>query len=371
MESTVIYPFDSYSLPYIRHSKLLVKNKIAGVVSPPGWGTTGKDVSIIDGGTNTGIIVHDNFENVISGCYTVLFANSEIQIDHKKYIYPKVDLAIHMGKNIINTIPFTYDIVKDIEKECLKNNVSFVNYKLPINEDKFKNVSIENEYIFDIKKPVILVLGLCEGLDKFEIQVALREDFLIKGYKVSQIGSREGCELLGFHSFPEFMYSKSISESNKVVLFNHFIKKIEETENPDVVLIGVPGGIMPFNKIITNKFGILAYEICQAVKPDATVLSSYLYDDYDRLERLIYSLKYKFGIEVSCINISNKQIDFNEPWHDFKIHFITLDSKYVQNKKQNLPQNIPTFNIINDEDKSLMSDFLISTLNKYACTEII
>ena len=261
--------------------------------------------------------------------------------------------------------------VKEIESKCLANNVTFTNYNSPIDEYKFRDISLKNEYIFDISKPVILVFGLGESLDKFEIQVSLRDEFLKRGYKVSQVGSREGCELFGFHSFPDFMYSRSISESNKVVLFNHFIKNIEETENSDVLIIGVPGGIMPFNKTITNKFGILAYEICQAIRPDATILSTYLYDDYNHLEKLVNIIQYKFNIEINCINISNKKVDFDETYNDNKIHFITLDSNYVQSIKQNMSQSIPIFNIVNGEDKSLMSDFLIDTLNKYAIAEFV
>lgn len=371
MEDIAIYPFDLYSVPLIRHRKLITNQNIVEVVSPEGWGLEGKDISVFDGGSSIGVFINTNFEDAINKCDTVLFTRNEAELDFEKHIYPKIDKAINKGKNIINTLPLSREIIDDIINKCAYNNLKFRDFNIYNKQNDYSNILIENEYIFDIKKPVVFVLGLCDSIDKFEVQLTLREYFLKLGYKVSQIGSRDSCEFLGFYSFPKFMYSKNISESNKVVLFNHYVKKIEEDEDADIIIIGVPGGVMPFNKKVTNRFGILAYEVCQAVNPDITVVNTYYIDDYTYFEKISNSLKYKLGIEVSCFNISNKLVDLNEPWKDFKMHFITLDSDFVAGGIEKMAVgNCPLFNVSCKKDKNRISEFITNTLNSYASIEV-
>lgn len=57
----------------------------------------------------------------------------------------------------------------------------------------------------------------------------------------------------------------NIPSEQKIILYNHFIKKIEQEEKPEVIILGVPEGIMPISKFQAGYFGICAFEILNAV----------------------------------------------------------------------------------------------------------
>jgi peptide maturation system protein (TIGR04066 family) len=169
------------------------------------------------------------------------------------------------------------DSISSVEKLKAKGFLSSKRVKEIIHPPEIREAAQrifgEDDLTLDIDTPVIFVLGTGERTNKFEIQLALRENMMKMGYKASQVGTREYCELLGFHSFPRFMFGNGISEISKIASFNRFIKSLERDECPDVIIIGVPRGIMPFNNRLPNGYGILAYEVSQAVTPDSTVYS--------------------------------------------------------------------------------------------------
>ncbi|MCS4481257.1 TIGR04066 family peptide maturation system protein [Clostridium botulinum] len=211
-----------------------------------------------------------------------------------------------------------------------------VNFSHCVCEEKYNILNMEAVQLEKIQTPIIFVLGTGDRSGKFEIQLCLRENLMQMGYKVSQVGSRNYCELMDFHSFPQFMYSTEITEEEKVIYFNNFIKDIELNDNSDVIIIGIPGGIMPFNDKYTNGFGILAYEISQAVKPDAAVFTT-LYEDYNKeyFESIDNTIKYKFGFEIDCYNLSNIQFDWMKFENLNEQFYITLDYNFISKRKIN------------------------------------
>ena len=107
---------------------------------------------------------------------------------------------------------------------------------------------------------------------KLGVQLALREELIEKGYKVSSISSRLDSELYGLHPIPSFMFDRMNSETEKIQKYNHYVKQIELIEHPDIIIIGIPGGILPYDEIDHNEYGILAYEISYAVPCDAAIM---------------------------------------------------------------------------------------------------
>lgn len=366
-QKLTIYPFSVQLSSVVRHSRLLKEYDIVKLVSPVGWGLNGKDAGRADGGNNLGINVSSDFDASLDHCDTVLFADSYYTLDFEKYIYPKIMKAINAGKNIICTIDLEQDKQKELEVLCSQRERCFKYYG-------FKNCTyitpvfeIIRENLHKINTPVIFVTGLSEKTYKFEIQLSLRESLLGMGYKVSQVGTRSYCEIFGIHSFPEFMYDTTITESKKVVIFNRYIKEIENKEKPDVIIIGIPGGIMEFNDEFTNRFGILAFEVSHAVTPDVSVLSI-PYDEYkpESLENLSKSVKYKFGFDINCFNITNNQPDWLAISKGVEISFLTVELNFVDEKLKSFQCiNTPVFNILNKDDPHRMADYLIDKLADY------
>lgn len=366
---TIIYPFDIEAAPLLRHNKLINNLNFTHVISLNGWGFSGKDASCADNGPYIGMTVDSDFDKALESCDTVFFSNSSTKIDLNTSIYPKIIKAAENFKNIICTIQLENEILDKVSHICNKNNTLFEYFTNTSSEVNSPGV----EEIYKINTPIIFVAGTCERTHKFEIQLNLRENIEKMGYKISQIGTRHYCELMGFHSFPKFMYSKYITESEKVTLFNYYIKNIEAKEKPDVIIIGVPGGTMPFNNEFTNKFGILAYEISQAVRPDAVILST-LYQNYESnfYQLISNSYKHKFGYNIDCCNIANAAVNVSGSQLERVLQYNTMDWKFINEKKKAYyNQDIPVYNILDADDAKSMSDFLINNLAAYGETQSI
>jgi peptide maturation system protein (TIGR04066 family) len=362
-EKLLIYPFDIQSSPIVRHANLMDNYELAGIVAPNGWGFSSKDAGYVDGGECIGINVNSSFNELIDTVDTVLFMESYNKLDINKLVYSKIQVAADKGKNIICTLNLEDELFKEINEKCISKG-KYLKYFSPSKGLNICSDMCDLESLLEITVPVVFVLGAAERTQKFEIQLSLRENLIEAGYKVSQVGSRHYCEMLGIHSFPDFMYSTCLSETKKIILFNNYIKKIELEEQPDILVIGIPGGLMPFNKEFNNNFGIFAYEISQAILPDIAIFST-LYGDYLPVyfEKIALSIRYKLGFETDFFNLSNNIFDFKGSKMLRSIQYLTVDSELVDVKKQNFKNNkIPVTNILNREDAKTLADNVIKKL---------
>lgn len=369
---TMVYPYNLEISPIARHKDLLENHQIVSLVSPEGWGMTGKDASLADNGENLGMTIRSDFEECLDLCDTVLFCQSVHIWDYETNIRPKILKAIQLKKDIIITIPLEKEEVEYISQQALSNNLNF-EYFGHINSQTDNCIEDKKDRIYDIDTPVIFVMGMGCRTNKFEIQLSLKENLQKMGYSVSQIGSRGYCELFGFHSFPDFMYSDKISETNKILLFNHFVKNIEKTENPDLIIIGIPSGIMPINNIITNNFGIFSYQVSQAVVPDLAVFGCYCGEYYKEYFPEIKNLiKYKFNSNIECFCIANAIIDVTESEYDHKAVHISVPSEYVDKKVQAYKSyGEKIFNVLNPRDSKKMTEHIVDVLANYCQSKCV
>lgn len=358
-KKAVIYPYDNTLTYFFRHHNLIKEYHIVGAVSPNGWGYTGKDAGGVDGGQKVGIEVKDKFSELEDDYDTVIITDTRLDLDFDSVLYHHIEELVIQGKDIV----FYRNLdVKDLEKICLlckENDVSL------IYPNNVKLNKISTEELVDVNTPIIFVLGMSSRTQKYEIQLSIREELIKKGYKVSQIGTKNHCELFDFNSFPEFMFNGSIDESEKVILFNRLVKEMEIKEKPDVIIIGIPGGILAVNKYFTNGFGILAYLISQAVKPDAAVFST-LYRNYysKHFEDVNDLCKYRFGYPIDCFNLSNVELDIQELKEQRKQLYTTIDSEFIDNQKKKYEGlQRPVYNILNLNDRKKMTNYLMEVLS--------
>jgi peptide maturation system protein (TIGR04066 family) len=216
-----------------------------------------------------------------------------------------------------------------------------------------------------IRVPIITIGGLSENCCKFETQLVLRRFFLNHGYKISQIGSKQYCELLGFHSFPSFMFDKKYNEIEKINNLYNLIIDIQNRENPDVFIIGIPGGIMPLNKKYHINYGITAFEVYNAITPDFNILNLWC-DNFNEkfIEEMKYVLKYKFNVTLDCTCISNICVNNDSIKNDnIYLEYNVYTKNKVNEIISNIDKNIHSFNVLDGKSQELLYDFIIQKLS--------
>lgn len=365
MKKAIVYPFDQESLPVLRHRECIAGYEITGLVLLERHRTEEYDKLLNCDPRFPGIVIGNRLDALLDSCDTVIIPETCIPGGFEKELYADMRYIMERGKNIVCLTGMDEPCINGLLALSAQKGVSFEHYSKSRNNPYQFNESIHEESILDINTPVIFVLGLAERTNKFEIQLSLRNEFRKMGYKVGQIGSRHYCELLGFQSFPGFMFDTGLTEAGKVVRFNRFVKEIENQQAPDVIIVGVPGGIMPFNARHTNRFGILAYETAQAITPDAAVLSV-LYEDYkpDFFKELSTSVRYKLGFEIDCYNLANTQVDWVDTVFRNTLSYIKIAPEFIDGKKYQDGLETPVYNVLNGEDPCKMAKYLVDRISE-------
>ncbi|MGZ7442152.1 TIGR04066 family peptide maturation system protein [Paenibacillus sp. TH7-28] len=365
----VVYPYDKESAPLLRFRELLVEYEVVAALAPPGFGLTGKDAGIAIGGETIGIRVGESIEHILEDVDAVIVPQPENHVGFD-VIGSELTKAALRGKDLVFLYKPADSEYDELLRVCAANGTSCSCLENGLRNGNCATYRPDNEQLLPIHTPVLFVAGLSERTNKFDIQLGLRRYFLEEGYRVSQIGSRAYCEIFGFRSFPAYMLESS-AESSKIIYFNRLCKQIEREEKPDILIIGIPGGIMPYNATFTNKFGVLAFEISQAMSPDAAVLSL-LFEDVDPLylDKLHTSVKYKLGFEVDCFNLSNQKFEWNISRQEGVMNFMTVGTQGVDKKKSNLSDSRFTiFNSLNQSDMTQLSCHLEGNLLRYAAMQ--
>lgn len=167
-------------------------------------------------------------------------------------------------------------------------------------------------------------MGLTPNSSKFDVQVELRKTFSDAGYKATVIASNSLGKLLGMHVYPEFMFSDH-SLAKKTYGFNHYVNKLVKDERPDVIIIGIPDGIIPYNQKVHNSFGEITSIVCHAVHPDFSILTSGFLDvvNQDYFSQLKLLCRYRFDTEIFAFCISNNKIQENDTGDGYNTYFLS------------------------------------------------
>lgn len=201
--------------------------------------------------------------------------------------------------------------------------------------------------LLDIHVPVIGVFGMGKYCDKFMTELYFRKFYLEKGYKVLQFGSKEISEFFGFDSIPQDAFDKRIPLADRVLSFNYYVSKRVEEEKPDIIIVGIREGIMPFNNSILNDFGEDAFVISHALSIDYSVMDVY-YNEYLEKEFLLYVaklLKYQFNSEMLALGVSNTYCEFTAESFGKKAKYYHLDLDEQFTPKYRMESFVDTFQV--------------------------
>lgn len=294
MEKLLIFPYNSDTETLIKNQDLFVDFKLIALSSYQEDTIKFQNVK-----ERHDVYCDSDFGRCCNLVEAVLFADNtmgydvegyqeriNIARDHQLKIYMSSILAIKLG--LLNKIEEYGILLLDKFKQ--------------LNDDFFIDKELE------VEVPVISVMGLGENCDKFKFQIIIRKELKKLGYNVLSISSNTLGSFLGMEVFPDFLFSKEYSFTEKIRRLNHWIVKLERKKKPDLIILGCPGGVLPLNELCTNFYGEIPLVVANAVVSDLGIMSLYKYfaGTDQSLERLKQLCQFRYNISVQDFFVSEK-----------------------------------------------------------------
>lgn len=341
MKKLLVYPFSVQTVPLARYSDMLLDYDVVIPVTEDGSVLKNRDVSYLDGGSPAGVNVSISFREAVVESDAVLFCN---EIYNEQNTRNNFLLAKKQGKSIIAVQSF-FDALKINSENCLV-----------LTNSKCEDEITSENVLRDINVPVILIMGQGKQCHKFDIQLALRKKFINLGYKVSQVGTKEYSALFGFHSIPFFPDDPFWK---KILLYNCFFRSIVDSEKPDVLIVGAPGGIMPIDSRHNELFGETSITISTSIQPDISIFSMYLAkSNNETLNTYKNYSRYAMSTPLDYFHVSNTKLVFETDMRT--INYLTTDSQSLPNWYEGIDEEL--FNIFNHESFDNVFDDIVSRL---------
>jgi len=306
MNDLLIYPFNYKNRELVQFNELLKDYRLTAAVIPNKIDSELKRFKQ----SAKDILITDNYDEGLKLCDTVLFLDG-IDSDYSLYA-EKINTALQSNKEVF--------VAKTIEQKLrdIVGDTVFNNVKIIGGGESLSNLK-KSDHLKRINVPVIAILGLGEYCGKFSCEIALQRYFREKGYSVLQFGSKDYSELFGFQGMPADIFMQNIPTAKKALLFNQYLYQAYKKADPDIIILGIPEGIMPVNHRIFNNFGEMAGIVGQAVQIDISMLGVYYQSELNEqyfkyIEKLRDYSRYKFNCPTDYIFISNtySQVDEND-----------------------------------------------------------
>ena len=354
-----IYPYCSELLPAVKFfERMQDKYSISRLISPPGLRLGGKDAAYAHNHPSIGHVVRDKID-FYESVWSTLFIMRVLQpvVINDIDITKIAEQAILAGKKVV----FFDNTIKDIPESLQELSKLHPNDIKIITEDK-RSLSKrmgDGDYNL-ITTPVVLAGGLIAAEDTFEVLLSLADCLKKQGLNISVISKHCHCKMLGkqYHCLNHILDQNNLKEVDKIIFMNSYIREIEQSEMPDVILIEAPDPVMRYTNSIPHGFGILTYMLCQAVKPDYFIccVPCELANGVI-LAQIREDLSYRLGKSIDAVHVSNVIIDSADILQTRKISYVYADVNMVseQIKMQSDFSEIPLVNVITDGADTICS----------------
>lgn len=314
MNDVLIYPYDSGIKDMIHYKKFISAFKNIYLCSPNGWGYTGNKVVVEDvDGQIRELVISDDFNACMDKSDTVIFVECDHSIDKINMIYPRVELAAKNRKKIIDMITEPSQR-KKLKEKVIQLGGEIVFFGAEINEEETKGIpeDMKGRGLADFEVPVIVVGGIVENCGKYAVQLGLKESLEDKGYNVLLVGSKQCSKFLGAVNFPIHIFQSELNDVDQVFAMNRYLKKME-ARSPDVIIVGIPGGMLGCNKKLYGDFGILAYKTFTAIRADYFVIclpyANYNDNYFESMETYVLN---RFSCNIDAFSVYDQRIDWDK-----------------------------------------------------------
>lgn len=242
-------------------------------------------------------------------------------IDHKETKDFDLILLINTSYNDMEIVEHVKNSYKGYDVVCVGNF---------LNLDGNKELQTFEEYkateLAVLEKPVIAIAGLCNGLNKWDVQLSLLKKMRTDGFEIGAISNNPIGLLYGINVFS---YPNKLKFPDIVYSINRFMYLYEIYKNIDAWIINIGGGIDQINMLNTYNFGKLMDAYLSAANIDIVILCITPSVDINFL-KLEVSYLYKHGVEKVFFVLSH--YDINGTTTDYKNG---LQTYYVDDNKYN------------------------------------
>ena len=339
-----LFPMTRDMCAMARYSSLLHDYELTQLLVPGFVKFAGKDISRIDGGSVANIMLAEYNRDALADCGT-LFVDYDENMQAMPVYDDVIQEAKQMGKEVI--------LSRNLEKRLQKENFEYLNSGFVADDQR--------DYLNEIRVPVITVLTQGVRTDQFAVELALRKYYIEEGYKVAQIGSFDASRFFGFTALPNFMHEPR-DAYEKTLKLNRFVRDITVKEQPDLLILGIPGATMKYNNRLLNGMGFLPFIACSALRSDLLILSMY-YADYKKsyFDEMHNHGIYRLDAPIRFFNLSNTRFDPDASSPDeIKCRYVDLTSDFVLSNihKQ---KNVDDYHIFNVLDNNSARSACIAT----------
>lgn len=294
----LVYPMNKSLAPLGRYADMVTDYDQVIPVAPRSFGYGTGDMAVVDGGMESGVNITYDLKAALEACDAAFLDYCPTaNLDGKQYM-DVIQSLVNTGRRV--------SISDDLQDFLVRHGYETIK-KLPIEILEYNKNNIvlnEEKRLLDLSVPCIFVFGSGDLTNKFDIQLGLRKAFQKAGYTVMQLGTKKYSSLFGFDPLPKFILESGDSQQ-KVLDFNHYVYEKAKSDNADVVIIGIPGGIMPNNPYQFTEFGEPAFLIGNALKSDISILSLYCAPyPQEVLQYLLNICKYRFGSPTHYISLA-------------------------------------------------------------------
>lgn len=252
---------------------------------------------------------YDLFDTIVIGYFLDKLSDS-----NSFFGYTLIKECIRRNKNFIVWDKAVYDIINQVIND---GDYTFTgNLFLTSFDDEKKDFLYKNVDYVALKKPSLCVVGTNSRQGKFTTQMIIRKILEKEGYKVSHISTEpQGILLNSSCVFPighNGTVSVDLREWNKSLRL--LTQSIELNEEPDIIITGSQGGILPLHPINDS----LPPEKLIYVKsfyPDAIVCTISPSDSIDVIKKTIDTIKSFVETEVLFFVLTPWQYKFH---HGYK-----------------------------------------------------
>ncbi len=356
MKKVMIYPFGKESEFIGKHCGMLEDLYPVCLAGLKGW-DDGQRIYEADGRSIP--VVYDFMEGLNTYNPEVIwFADFSKQIDFEAEYLPFIKTAVQRDMKIMMSC--------QLEKQAERYLPDIAKYYYR-ERNKRKEETVCGEFLKPINTPVVYLCGIYGNLCKYELQLMLRKELQKRGISFVQIGTKDSSKEFGFLDIPWFMTDESISDKNKTLMFNRYIKEVEEKERPDMIVAGIPGEMCTVTDTYVAGFGYLAKDYFYGVHPDVVVMTlPYGQVSPADLDGISQGIANRYGapVDIFCRTNRHLLLDDTESEQDFTYLTVNRDDKRSSKVSENL------FDLETEQMPALV-DELLARLKLYGRIESV